>query len=106
VIQRLTSITDNALAESGQFEQAIEEFDKGNALAESGQLQQAVESYDKALKIKHDLHEAWNNRSAVLLNLGSFKEALESFDKVLQIKPDFEQAIIVRTLLLGVLKKP
>ncbi len=81
-------------------------FEKGNVLAESGQFEQAIESYDKALQIKPDNYEAWYNRSIALSQLGRFKEALESVDKTLQIKPDFEQAITVRNLLQDELKKP
>ncbi|RKZ52540.1 MAG: hypothetical protein DRR16_17790 [Candidatus Parabeggiatoa sp. nov. 3] len=57
-------------------------FDKGYALAESGQFEQAIESYDKALQIQSNDHAAWNNRSLALFNLGRFKEALESKRRV------------------------
>ncbi len=112
----------NALADSGQFEQAIESYDKalqfkpdfqmawnnrGVALLNLGRFEEALESVDNALQIKPDLqHKAWNNRGIALAQLGRFEEALESIDNALQFKPDFEQAIKIRALLLDELKKP
>ncbi|MGB3264997.1 MAG: tetratricopeptide repeat protein [Microcoleus sp.] len=56
------------------------------------EYEDAIASYDKALKIKPDLHEAWNNRGVALYNLGRLEDAIASYDKALEIKPDDHEA--------------
>ena len=65
---------------------------KGAALAESGQFQQAIECCDRAIALNPDYAEAWSNKSAALLDLGQYQEALECSNRAIGLKPDYADA--------------
>lgn len=45
-------------------------------IVEKWDLLAAITSYDEALKIKPDLHEAWDNRGTTLAELGRYEDAI------------------------------
>ena len=55
--------------------------DKGRALAQSGQFQEAIGCFDRALKLKPDHAELWSNKGAALGRLGQSQEALECYER-------------------------
>jgi tetratricopeptide (TPR) repeat protein len=67
-------------------------FELGNLLAAAKEYEAAISSYDQALKIKPELHQAWNNRGNALDDLGRIEEAISSYDQALKIKPDKHEA--------------
>ncbi|MDY6786373.1 MAG: tetratricopeptide repeat protein [Cyanobacteriota bacterium] len=64
----------------------------GEFLRKLGRYEEAFASYDAALKIKPELHEAWNNRGNSLRKLGRYEEAFASYDAALKIKPEYHEA--------------
>lgn len=96
-----------ALQVLGQFEEAVEIFDRaltlkpdfaeawgnrGNALKELGRLDDAVASYDKAIELKPDFAAASYNRGNALRDSGYAAEAIAAFEKAIEIRPDFATA--------------
>ncbi len=92
-----------ALAERGQFDEAIERYCKaleikpdniqarnayGLALVGRGQFDEAIDQYRKALEIKPDYMQAHNNLGLALVGRGEVEEAIDHFRKALEIKPD------------------
>lgn len=93
--------------DSGNFEKAVEYFNKitaidpqndlvwnnkGNALDYLGRKEEAIKCYDKALEFNPQLDAAWNNKGYVLYALGRKVEAIRCFDKALEIKPQYDAA--------------
>jgi tetratricopeptide (TPR) repeat protein len=73
----------------------------GGTFVELEAYENAITSFDHALKIKPDLHEAWNNRGTALFNLVRLEEAIASYDEALKIKPDKDEAWNNRGIALG-----
>ncbi len=67
-------------------------FDRGVEQFETGDFEQAIESFDKAVEFKPDYHEAWLDRGVALFQLERFEEAIASYDKAVEIKPDYYEA--------------
>jgi tetratricopeptide (TPR) repeat protein len=65
---------------------------RGWALRELGQFEPALQSYEKALALDCDYISAWLERANVLCYLKRYDDALESFDKATQLKPSFAEA--------------
>jgi tetratricopeptide (TPR) repeat protein len=84
--------SDSEAVASRRASRARLQLELGNLLLAAKEYEAAVASYDQALKIKPDLHQAWNNRGIALLNLGRFEEAFASYDQALQFKPDYHEA--------------
>jgi Flp pilus assembly protein TadD len=57
----------------------------GNALANDGQYEEAVKALDKAIELSPKDTEVWNNRGIVLAHLKRNKEAIWSFEKATSI---------------------
>ncbi len=94
------------LAEKGQFDAAIAEWNKalaispgdakahnnlGRALAGKGDYEQAIRHWQKALEISPDYWEAHNNLGVALLSQGKANEAIGHFRKILDANPAFPQ---------------
>ncbi|MEH2240748.1 tetratricopeptide repeat protein [Nostoc sp.] len=92
-IEKVLQIKD-LLTEKHHIEnrQASLLFELGNLLYAAEEYEQAIASYDQALKIQPDLHQAWNSRGFVLLDLGRYEEAITSSDQALKFKADYYQA--------------
>lgn len=99
------------LFESGQFEEALENFNKaielkpdyfeaytncGVLLSASGQFDKAIEHFNEAIRLKPDLAVAYSNRGNALSECGKTEEALASYDKAVQLKPDYANALYNR----------
>ena len=86
---------------SGQFDLAIETlqhdqsatglYNKGNALAQSGQLQDAIETYEKSLEINPDNDDAKYNKEQVEKELEKQKQQQQQGDKDQQSDQDDSQ---------------
>jgi superkiller protein 3 len=104
-LQQLTEIRAY-LSESPDPERSSQLWlEKGLIHAVNNQLEEAIISYDHALKLKSDLHEAWNNRGIALGNLGRLEEEISAYDNALKIKPDYYQARYNREIALKNLVK-
>ncbi|MBW4499216.1 MAG: tetratricopeptide repeat protein [Scytonema hyalinum WJT4-NPBG1] len=85
-----------ALYDLGRYEEAITVDDQAwnnwvIAVRDLRSHQVAIASC-QAVKIKPDLHEAWNNRGIVLGNLGRHQEAIIFYDQAVKSKPDDHKA--------------
>ena len=96
---------------SGQFEEALENFNKaielkpdyfeayancGVLLSRSGQFDKAIENFNEAIRLKPDLAVAYSNRGNALSESGKTEESLASYDKAVQLKPDYANAFYNR----------
>jgi hypothetical protein len=101
----------------GQYQLAIEEFDKalhlkpyyvkayynrGLAYAKLGQHQRAVEDYSQAIKIMPDYAKAYHERGNSYFELSQYHLAIEDYREAIRIKPDDEE---VHRLLILALEK-
>ena len=64
----------------------------GAAAAGIGQFERAIEAYDKALLFKPDYAEVHSNRATALIGLKRYDEALASCDKAIKLLPGNAQA--------------
>lgn len=64
----------------------------GAAAAGIGQFERAIESYDRALAIRPDYAEVHANRATALIGVKRYDEALDSCDKAIGLLPDNAQA--------------
>ena len=93
--------------ESGNFEKAVEYYDKiiainpqddaawnnkGSVLDDLDQKDEAIKCYDRAIEINPQDDAAWNNKGTVLFELGRKDEAIKCYDKGLEINPQYEYA--------------
>jgi tetratricopeptide (TPR) repeat protein len=95
------------LAESGQYDEALDLVNKGikhnannaNAWYNKGiilfkmcRYQDALNSFAQATDIDPEFTEAWYNKGMTLMNLGKYLEAIRAFDQLLKIDPHDERA--------------
>jgi tetratricopeptide (TPR) repeat protein len=96
-----------ALAERGEFDKAIEQYEAalaidpkdgksysllGDALLHLHQTDAAIEQYEKALRIQPDSAETQSNYGAALTRKKRFEEAVAHCEKALQIEPNYVEA--------------
>jgi len=95
------------LAESGQYEKALELvnreiktdpnnanawYNKGILLFKMCRFQEARNSFAQATDIDPEFAEAWYNKGIALMNLGKYFEAIRAFDKAIAINPNDRDA--------------
>ncbi len=97
----------NAYARKGEYDKAIEEYEKalalnpthveahnnlGNAYLSKGKYDKAIEEYEKALAGNPSLVEAHNNMGNAYARKGEFDKAIEAFEKALVSNPTHVEA--------------
>ncbi|WP_333332841.1 TIGR04372 family glycosyltransferase [Microcoleus sp. BROC3] len=99
------------LAERGQIDEAIENYQQaiplpgqnilaeahyaqGNAMAQQGKIDEAIKSYRQAVAIKSDWAEVHFNLGTALFKQDKLEEATDRFQKAADIQPDWAQAHI------------
>jgi len=90
--QAKTQAEQIATAADPEFSSNMFLWRLGNKFYELGCYEEEIASCDTAIKIKPDLHEAWNNRGVALGKLGHYEEAIASYDAAVKIKPDLHEA--------------
>jgi len=88
--------------DSGQYEDAIEYYDKvieinpsnekaylgkGLALHALRKYEKALESFDKAIEINSDMAKAYNSKGITLADLERYDESLENLKKAMELEP-------------------
>ena len=63
-------------------------FRRGNALQEIGNYEKAIECYDKSLKFDFENEFAWTNRGIALAGLGKYDDAIECYKKAVGGHPE------------------
>jgi tetratricopeptide (TPR) repeat protein len=97
----------NELAQAGQFDKAIEEYQAalqaepdnvsaltnlGVAYYNTGQLDQAVAQYQAALKIAPNDADIHSNLAAAYVQQNNLDEALAEYQRAVELQPDLAQA--------------
>jgi tetratricopeptide (TPR) repeat protein len=95
------------LANSGKFEEALEEVDlalqenpnftlalvtKGGILNAQGKYQDAINESDKAIVLEPGEATAWNNKAYALIHLGEYADGLTSAEKATSLDPNLTEA--------------
>jgi tetratricopeptide (TPR) repeat protein len=101
------------LAESGQYEEALDLiskgirldannanlwYNKGVILFKMCRYQDALNSFSQAADIDPEFTEAWVNKGVALMELGKYLVAIRAFDKAIAIDPGDSQARHYRDL--------
>ncbi|MDP2796079.1 MAG: tetratricopeptide repeat protein [Methanoregula sp.] len=95
------------LAESGQYDEALDLvnkgikvdannanvwYNKGIILFKMCRYQDALNAFAQAADIDPEFTEAWYNKGMALMELGKYLEAIRAFNKVLKIHPHDDRA--------------
>ncbi len=81
-------------AESKSPEKPRTHFNLAEAYQLAGRLPEALREYRHALEIKPDIHAAYSNMAAILLDRGQFDEAEEVLLRVTELAPDFTDGFV------------
>ena len=84
---------------------ALKSYDEGNALVEAGEYESAINAYDKALSERGDFAQALTNRGFAQGKLGKHPEKFSSCVRATEATPDFAEAWNCRGLALFDLKQ-
>jgi tetratricopeptide (TPR) repeat protein len=97
----------NAYGEKGDFDRAIEDFDKalelnpeyadayfnrGTAHSALNQHEKAIENYNKAIELDPNFAGAYNNRGLIYYNLMMHNEAIADYNKAIELDQNFDIA--------------
>ena len=99
-------IKGNEYLGNGQFQLAIDEFDKvipldadftglyiyinrGTAYAGLGEHRRAIEDYDEAVRLRPNGFKGYFNRGNSYLHLGEYRTALKDYDKAIELDSEF-----------------
>ena len=66
--------------------------DKAHELAESGQYEKALELVSEEIKIDANNANVWYNQGILLFKMGRYQDALNSFAQAADIDPEFTEA--------------
>lgn len=77
----------------------------GAAYAGTGQFEQAIEAYDRAIALKSDYDEVYANRATALIGLKRHAEALASCDRAIRLASENAQAHSNRGIALKALDR-
>ena len=110
----------NSLSELGEFDQAIEQFEKlleitsdsgqvynniGCTFLDAGKPQQAIEQFKLAIKYKPDLAQAYYNLAHALRSENKNEESVSYYMQAVKVKPDYVKAWLDLAITLNELGK-
>lgn len=72
--------------------EAEDYVERATHLFYKGDLLNSLSALNKAIELNHYNHQAWNNKSAALIELGRYKEALDSVNEAIQLNPKYGMA--------------
>ncbi|MCC0177704.1 tetratricopeptide repeat protein [Waterburya agarophytonicola K14] len=72
--------------------QALKYYNEGNALIKDGEYEQAIDSFDKAIANRSNFAQAWTNKGYAQGKLGSHLEKFSSCVQATDVDPDFSGA--------------
>jgi tetratricopeptide (TPR) repeat protein len=100
----------------GQFDRALEDYDKAIVLNSSypeaynnrgitfkkiGMFNKAIENFDKAIALNPAYYKAYNNRASAFGKIGQPDKALEDYERAIALNPSFYEAYLNRGILYG-----
>jgi tetratricopeptide (TPR) repeat protein len=109
------------LSNSGEFELAIDHFNKaidlapndfmawankGLALNRLNRFEEAIKCYDRAIEINPQYSSSWNNKGLALKDLKRYEESIECFDQSISVNPNLEFGWLNKAEVLVKLGRP
>jgi PGF-CTERM protein len=79
--------------------------EQGFRFLESGDYEKAIECFDKAIELNPNYTDAYLNRGLAYLYLEQNERAIEDFEKVIELNPCYDQACRAREFVLSILKQ-
>ena len=73
-------------------ETAEEWNEKGNSFVTSGEYEKAIDCFDKAIELDPNYALAYRNRGNAYKDLGRYERAIEDYDKAIELDPDDDDA--------------
>ena len=65
-----------------------EHFNRGFTYMESGEYENAIQEFDKAIQLHPNYAFSYRNRGLAYANLRQYQRAIQDFDKAIQIDPN------------------
>jgi lipoprotein NlpI len=62
---------------------------RGVAYRNKGNYEQAIQDFDKAIRLKPDIAEAFNNRGVAYDYKGDYERAIQDYNQVIRLRPDY-----------------
>jgi tetratricopeptide (TPR) repeat protein len=73
-------------------------FNRGRALADQGQFDRAIPDFDQAIRLDPAYPEAFNGRGVAWSGKGGYDRAIADFDQAIRLDPNYAIAIYNRGL--------
>ena len=81
-----------------RFSPAMAMIHRGNALANEGDYEAAITEFDEAIARFPDFELAYYSRGAAYAQMSKFEAAIADYDEAIRLRPDFAQAYYHRGL--------
>ncbi|RCV64745.1 Tetratricopeptide (TPR) repeat [Methanophagales archaeon] len=78
---------------------------KGIGFAMSGEYEKAIECFDKVIELDPNYTYAYSNRGIAYKNLKEYERAIEDYNKAIELDPNYANAFSNRELALSKLKE-
>jgi lipoprotein NlpI len=73
-------------------------FNRGRAYADKGQFDRAIQDFDRATAIDADYPDAFNSRGIAYSGMGQYARAIDDFDQAVRLDPNYAIAFYNRGL--------
>lgn len=73
-------------------------FNRGRALADKGQFDPAIRDFDEAVRLDPKYPDAFNNRGVAWSGKGQYEQAIKDFDEAIRLDPNYAIALYNRGL--------
>jgi tetratricopeptide (TPR) repeat protein len=70
---------------------------RGIAYGQSGQYEKAIEDFNKAISLKPDYYKGYNNRGFAYFKIGKYQMAINDYNEAIRLKPNYAKAYVNRS---------
>ena len=81
-----------------QASPAVQHYDRGTNLAEAGQYEQAIVEFDKAIELDPNYPKVYANRGLAYSSLGEYDKAIADYSKAIELDSNYAKAYYNRGL--------